>query len=537
MFKKALAVGDMADTDLVISSLGGDRNAFCEIVTRYQTLLCSLAYSSVGDIRHSEDIAQETFVEAWRKLDTLNDPAKLKSWLCGILRFKISRFFRKQANQPAVNATDIEVITNSLADQAKLEDTAIDDQHQQLLWNTLESMPENYREPLVLFYREQKSVESVANELELSVDVVKQRLSRGRKQLQKTMIKLVETGLEKTKPGAGFTLAVMTSVATISPPSKASGLSVAAANTSWFFKLTSVLAVLASVSGLISSYFGLQAGLAQSRTERERQSTIKFVSRFLGSVILFVAVLFSLRQLALSLQNNLMSLSLIAHLSVILFVIYYCWLLVRLLKDMRNLRYQEQIFNPEAFDDPQAESSKNKREYKSRVTIAGIPLFHFRFDVPERNEGAVIGWVAGGDRAYGLLFAWGAFAIAPISVGIVSVGIISVGAIGLGLFGIGAVGIGLLAFGSSAIGYSAFAGLSALGWQVAASNGFALAKEGAVGAIAIAEHVNNDVAAELASLSLVEQLMPWLNSFIAIMVIMPAAWYANRVRKRLGNKQ
>ena len=38
------------DATLVMYSLGGDRDAFCEIVSRYQNLLCSLAYSAVGDI-------------------------------------------------------------------------------------------------------------------------------------------------------------------------------------------------------------------------------------------------------------------------------------------------------------------------------------------------------------------------------------------------------------------------------------------------------------------------------------------------------
>ena len=66
------------DYSLVMNSLGGDHNAFCQIVSRYQTLLCSLAYSSVGDIKHSEDIAQEVFVEAWKKLGTLHEPEKLK---------------------------------------------------------------------------------------------------------------------------------------------------------------------------------------------------------------------------------------------------------------------------------------------------------------------------------------------------------------------------------------------------------------------------------------------------------------------------
>ena len=108
IFRKKVPIKDENDASLVMYSLGGDRDAFCVIVSRYQNLLCSLAYSSVGDIKYSEDIAQEAFVEAWKKLDTLRDPEKLKSWLCGILRFKVSHFRRKENKQATNKAEDFE---------------------------------------------------------------------------------------------------------------------------------------------------------------------------------------------------------------------------------------------------------------------------------------------------------------------------------------------------------------------------------------------------------------------------------------------
>ncbi|MFC3093845.1 sigma-70 family RNA polymerase sigma factor [Alteromonas sediminis] len=534
MFKKRLLAAQLTDADLVLASLGGDRTAFCEIVSRYQSLLCSIAYSAVGDIKHSEDIAQEAFVEAWKKLDSLSDPHKLKAWLCGILRFKVSRFFRKETTQPAYQASDIDEVTANLAEQAKLEDTAIDEQQQQLLWRTLTALPENYREPLVLFYREQKSIEAVATELDLSEEVVKQRLSRGRKQLQASMTSIIEKALVKSKPGAAFTLVVMTSISSLSPPAKASVFSAAALKGSSFFKSASLFAFLAAFSGLISSFFGLRAGLAQSRTKRERQATIVFVALFFGVALLLVIVLLTLKQLAIEQPELAWEFAISAQAVIGVFVTCYSFLLIRLLKGMRALRAQERLFQPNAFDPPYSEESVKKREYKSEISVFGIPLFHFRFDVPEKNDKPVLGWFAGGEHAYGVIFAWGAFAVAPVSVGIVSFGLVSVGAVGIGLLGIGAVGIGIVSFGASAIGYSAFASLSALGWQSAASNGFALAKEGAYGVIAFADEVNNEAAVALANLSVLDQVSPWLNLFIALVVIVPAAWHSRKVRKRLA---
>ena len=85
-----LSAAQRDDTELVTASLAGDRDAFGQIVSRYQALICSLAYSATGSVRQSEDLAQETFVNAWQNLGQLRETSKLRSWLCGILRHRIS---------------------------------------------------------------------------------------------------------------------------------------------------------------------------------------------------------------------------------------------------------------------------------------------------------------------------------------------------------------------------------------------------------------------------------------------------------------
>jgi Sigma-70 region 2 len=89
MMTNRMTVEEHSDAELVSRSLAGDRDAFSRIVSRYQTLICSLAYSRIGNLGQSEDIAQETFITAWKHLRLLRDPAKLRSWLCGIVRNRI----------------------------------------------------------------------------------------------------------------------------------------------------------------------------------------------------------------------------------------------------------------------------------------------------------------------------------------------------------------------------------------------------------------------------------------------------------------
>lgn len=532
MFKRKIQKINSDDTFLVMASLGGDRDAFCEIVSRYQNLLCSLAYSSVGDIKHSEDIAQEVFVEAWKKLDSLLDPEKLKSWLCGILRFKLSHHRRKEEKQPLKNADELEESDIPACSQ-EMEDVAIREQEQVLLWRALDKMDDIYREPLVLFYREQNSVEHVALELELSEDTVKQRLSRGRKLLQKSMIKYVQDTLVKSKPGIGFTAAVMLAINSVSPPAKAAVIGVSAVKTGSLFKLASVLAVLVSFSGLISTFFGLRASLDQSRTQQERLQSIKIVTQFMLFAAIFVAGMFTLKFVALSYQGHVSLFMIAAHLWLLTFVFSYLILVNHMFKAMRGLRIQERIFHPEAFLSQADQKNAKQGEYKSHIKLFGFPLFHFKFTKPEVGDKPAVGWIAGGNLAYGLLFAWGGVAVAPVSVGIISVGVISVGALGFGLIGLGLVGIGIIGFGASAIAYKAYASLSAIGWQSAFSNGFSMAKDAAIGPIARATHVNNEQAAEISNLATLSQNNVWILAVIAALVIIPAVWHSNKVRQRM----
>src|ERR1043166_2178867 len=74
--------------------------------------------------------------------------------------------------------------------------SATSKEEEAILWRAVEGIPEIYREPLVLFYREHQSVEAVAKNLELTEDAVKQRLSRARKLLHERILGFVEGALE-----------------------------------------------------------------------------------------------------------------------------------------------------------------------------------------------------------------------------------------------------------------------------------------------------------------------------------------------------
>ncbi|MFQ3229931.1 RNA polymerase sigma factor [Reinekea sp.] len=536
LFNKRKLSAIVTDENLVMFSLGGDRDAFCQIVDRYQNLLCSLAYSSVGQIQLSEDIAQEVFIEAWKSLASLEEPRKLKAWLCGILRFRISAHFRKSSKQPT-DFADEYTLENEIADQnSELEQKHINQQQQDLMWQVLSEIDETYREPLVLFYRQQQSIETVANELELSIDTVKQRLSRGRKLLKQAMLKFVEDGLKRTMPSLVFTSGVMSAISTLAPPAKAATLAAGAVKSSSMVTLSTQATLLAVSSGLISSFLGLRAAFDQSRTNRERKLALKVVLGFLALTGLYIVAVLGFKKWALSTQEAALTLTVMSHLSVLAFVLGNIILVRLMFNSTRRLRAQERIFEPDAFKHPIDKLESKRRELRSKHSLLGIPLFHFQFGMSEHKNNPAIGWIATGSQAYGILMAWGGLAVAPISVGIISVGVFTVGNVGIGLFACGTAAIGLVAFGASSIAYKAYASLTALGWDSAMSNGFSVAKNAAIGTIAYAEQVNNNIAAEIGRWQMFENHYTWLLVIIAIAVITPALFHSRKVRRRMRVK-
>ena len=170
------------ETELVERSLGGDRAAFAMIVDRYQGVVCGIAYSTCGDLGRSEELAQDTFVTAWRSLQKIKEPAKLRFWLIGIVRNLANNAVRKGHRIPTEGAEPLSMEVASPMDTPAAQ--AIGNEEAVIMWRALEVMPPLYREPMILFYREGQSIQALATSLDLTEELVRKRHSRGREMLE-----------------------------------------------------------------------------------------------------------------------------------------------------------------------------------------------------------------------------------------------------------------------------------------------------------------------------------------------------------------
>ncbi len=526
------------DAELVAACQAGDRDAFGRIVERYQRLLCSLAYSATGSMGDSEDVAQETLIEAWRQLRSLREAEKLRAWLCGILRHKVGRLRRGNARQSVRRAETLEAAGEVSTTEESAVNLVMQEEEQAILWSELARVPEVYREPLVLYYREHRSLKHVAAALDLTEDAVKQRLARGRKLLQERVLAFVEGALERSTPGRAFTTGVLAALPAMLPaPAKAATLGTAMARGSTLAKASGFGALFASFTGAATALMGLRASLDQSRTPGERrQVLIKTCSCVLGSLA-FLLVLWALRAGAYRWWEQRGAFAIACQILVFAFVVAWPVGIVRMMRGSRSYRSAERRAHPECFRDDNDQIGSSASEFRSRAKLFGVPLVHFRFSSPEEGDRPVFGWIAGGDRAFGLLFAWGGWAVAPISCGLCAVGLVSVGALGVGVIGLGTFAVGGIALGCVSIGVETYAWLSALGWSTAQSGGFGIARLAARAPVAYAHHVNDEMARQILANPHAADTQTMFLVAIVLLSMIPASYYMREVRRRMGRSK
>jgi RNA polymerase sigma factor (sigma-70 family) len=495
-----MSVAIQTDAELVGQTLSGNRDAFGQIVARYQSLVCSLAYSATGSLGQSEDLAQETFITAWKRLNHLRERDKLRAWLCGIARNRINNFLRREGREPNHQAESIEEITESHSPEPLPLEYTISKEEAGILWRSLERIPEIYREPLILFYREHQSIEAVAAHLDLSEDAVKQRLSRGRKLLQEQVLAFVEGALERTNPGKVFTIGVLAVLPlSLATSAKAAAIGATAAKGGLLAKSAAVTGILSLVFNpvliLFGNYAGYRMNLAAACSEAERQRIRDiYWNAILVALGVFAVFAGAVVWLCRNPPNNALLIPLLITGSILIYLgSYFVFIL-------QSGRGRKKFLNGIPGQAPPPEFLEPIWEYRSRASFLGLPLVHIRIgDRLAILKTPVKAWIAVGEHAVGGLFAFGAVAIAPFSIGAVAIGLLPFGGLAVGAIAMGGFAIGIWSFGALVLGWQAL-GACAFGWH-SAYGGIAVARDFACGGIAHAAEANNEAARQLTNSS------------------------------------
>ncbi len=454
-------------------------------------MACAVAYARTGSFAASEEIAQEAFLAAWKQL-AVEPPRNFRAWLCGTVRHLAARFHRTAAR--------FEGLPEEVTDDAPGPGEIVDAREAEaLVWASLERMPERYREPLVLFYRKDRSVREVAAALELSEEVVRQRLSRGRGMLREAVQARVEGALVRSAPGRAFAVGVLAAIPAFTHTAQAATMGAAIAKGSGAAGVGFFASVAGALGGLGLGWMGARLGFGMAmraaESEREREflrHSMRWIAGILLGFLLALGGLWATSGAFARSHPGWWAAGVVA--SIVVFQAAMIGGAMWNRKELRRIQREERIrrgLDPEA--NPTGEWHF---EHRSRAEFLGLPLVHVSVGSPARvGRRVALGWLALGDVAVSPFLAVGGVAMGGVALGGLAVGVFPIGGLAVGLVAFGGAAIGGLAFGGVALGYVASGGLALAWW--AAYGGRAAAHHFALGGHATAPHANDAAARAL----------------------------------------
>ena len=186
--------GSDDEAKLIARSLKQDPDAFGQLVERYATIIVNLAYRMVGDRTEAEDLAQETFVAAFKALPRFRAESKFSTWLYRIAANKCKDWLRAKRPGQGIHDVDVdEVLEDGVVVEERTPERLLSQQQvAERLDRAIQTLPPLYREAFVLKHVEGLSYEEMQEILGVNGDTLKMRVYKGRLQLSRELAELKE---------------------------------------------------------------------------------------------------------------------------------------------------------------------------------------------------------------------------------------------------------------------------------------------------------------------------------------------------------
>lgn len=143
---------------------------FCERVSQYRHQFYITAYAILGNEADAEDAVCNAILSGYEHLAQLKNPKKFKSWMLTITKNEALKLCRKRMELPGDENVE------------RLMQPTYDSHNE--LWDIVQSLKDEYRIVIVLFYYNDLSLRDISQVLDISIGTVKSRLDRGRKLLK-----------------------------------------------------------------------------------------------------------------------------------------------------------------------------------------------------------------------------------------------------------------------------------------------------------------------------------------------------------------
>ena len=179
---------EQKDAQLIQRVLQGDQESFSPLVRKYQKGVHALVWRKIGDFHIAQEITQDAFLTAYKKLRTLKNHNQFAGWLY-VIAANLSRDYLRRKRLPmesldADNTNEVDKVSYSqyVADKQK---TDADETRREIVKELLKKLPESERTVMTLHYLGEMTIQAISEFLGVSPNTVKSRLSRARNRLRK----------------------------------------------------------------------------------------------------------------------------------------------------------------------------------------------------------------------------------------------------------------------------------------------------------------------------------------------------------------
>ena len=172
-----------SDEALMKAIAAGDESAMRILYARHNVRLYHFIVRLVTDAGRAEDLVSEVFIDVWRQADRFEGRSQVSTWILSIARFKtLSALHRRRDTQ--IDDIDMELIEDSANTP---EEVVLNRDRSAQLRICLAQMSRDHREILDLVYYQEKSVEEVAEVIQMPKSTVKTRMFYARKRLARLL--------------------------------------------------------------------------------------------------------------------------------------------------------------------------------------------------------------------------------------------------------------------------------------------------------------------------------------------------------------
>jgi RNA polymerase sigma factor (sigma-70 family) len=169
----------------------GDVQAYATVVERFQGPLMTFCTTMLRDRQAAEELAQDTLVRAYERLDLFDVRQPMKPWLFKIAYRLAQQRWRARNREMARREAVAPMIGQGRDDPGPVE-RLLADERSELLWQAVSRLPLAQRTAVVLYYREDLTVKEVAEAMRVSPDTVKTHLLRARARIHAELTSLSE---------------------------------------------------------------------------------------------------------------------------------------------------------------------------------------------------------------------------------------------------------------------------------------------------------------------------------------------------------